>query len=94
MINVRFTNFVRSVVVPMTEEAVSAIYYGAKLFSVLTKEQIKAIESGMTNPYNGIRPQWSEIVAKSGSTFIWAGDPTLPDCASRKRIETANSVTR
>lgn len=83
MINVRFTNFIRSVVVPMTEEAVSAIFHGAELFSVLSREQVADIENGMTNPYNGIRPGWNEIVARADGRFIWAGDPV---CVSAKRF--------
>ena len=89
MIDIKFTNFFRFVIVPMTEEDVSRLDSGENLQAVLSQEQIMAIEKGMTNPYNGYRPKWSEIVAKYGASIIWAGDRAVPSYATGTRIRQA-----
>lgn len=90
----RFSNFIKYVDIDVDDERINALRGGNRLADVLTGDEMKAVEEGMTNRYNGIRIPWSEInaVALPGGNIVWAGDVAKPDFRYARCRELATAL--
>lgn len=90
----RFLNFIKHVDIDVDDEKISVLRNGGRLADALTGDELKAIEDGMTNRYNGKRIPWSEIsaIALPDGVVVWAGDVAEPDFRYARRRELATAL--